>query len=153
MIQFGLEDPCGDYLVKKDVLFAFVKSLNQEENIMNNDSIMASIVMEYIKEFNNLHEMRGLQPPVDLNSKHTQAASLIANLCREEDVARCHAPLSHQITAKLIEKGNDVNSLSKQALIKDILSTFPVSLSHGPARSSNMQPPNQISIPIPAARR
>ena len=114
-------------------------------------TLMTSIVMEYIKEFNNLHEMRGLQPPVALNSKHDQAASLIANLCKEEDVAKCHALLSPQITAKLMKKGNDVNSLSKEALIKDIVN---ISCLIGPrACKINVRPPSQISIPIPVARR
>ena len=57
MNQFGLKDPCRDYIVKNDALLVFLKSLILGENIRNKDSIRANNIAEYTKESNCLHKM------------------------------------------------------------------------------------------------
>jgi hypothetical protein len=64
--------------------------------------------------------MKVLQPSLDINSKHDQAAPLTMNLCKQEDLTRHGAPLSPQIAAALIKKGDEADPISREALIKDI---------------------------------
>lgn len=91
-----------------------------ETSIMNKYFIRASTVVKNVKELNNFHEVGGIHHLVDINSKHNQAASLIRNLQREEDVSRQHIPWFPPIMAWFIKKGNHVNSQSKRGLIKNI---------------------------------
>ena len=65
--------------------------------------------------------MKGLQPSLDIYSKHNQAGPLTTNLCKQEDLTRHGAPLSPQIAAALIKKGDEADPISKEALIKDIV--------------------------------
>jgi hypothetical protein len=41
----GLEDPCRDYMAKKDALLVFFKSLILDENIRNINSIRAGTIV------------------------------------------------------------------------------------------------------------
>lgn len=121
MNQFDIKGSCDKYVVKKDALLVFVNILFLGVSIRNKDSIRARNVVEYLKETNILHEMRGVQPPLEFTYKHDEAAPLITNLSKAEDIARCHITLLCQIVSELIKRGDVVKSQSNEAFFKDFV--------------------------------
>lgn len=119
MNMYGFVDCCGNYILKKEALAIFVKSLMLGENIRNKETMRANTIQGYVKEINELHSLRGLPAPI-CKTKADPVWRLISNLQKEEDIARRREPVTKQMAAKLIKNGRGENFLSKEALIADI---------------------------------
>lgn len=120
MRAYGLKDPCGNYKIKRDALEVFVKSIINGENIRNKNVMRASTVKEYAIEINELHALRNLPEPIDFKNKSDTVVKLISNLQKEEDVAKQRKPLSNQVAAEMLRRGQQADPLSLQALMADI---------------------------------
>ena len=67
-----------------------------------------------------LHELRGLPPPIAMDNSNNNVHRLIANLEKEEDVAKCRNPITKQMVIDMIQEGCKTKITSKEALVTDI---------------------------------
>ena len=121
MRGYGLIDPCGNYNIKTQILAVFIKSIINGESIKNKNNIRAATVKEYANEINALHILRNLEPPIVFADKTNQLATLISNLEREEDIAKQRKPITKQMAAEMIKRGQNAPFTSKESLLRNTI--------------------------------
>jgi hypothetical protein len=65
-----LNDSCGSYRIKIEVLGVYAKSLMCGENIQNKELLRSATVKEYMEEINTLHILRESEPPLQIGDKN-----------------------------------------------------------------------------------
>jgi hypothetical protein len=115
------KDPCNHSIEEHMALVTcFIESVIQGVSIKNKDSIRSATVKGYADQINELHKLRGFQPPI-FNHRDNAPFILYKALKEEEHIAKQRKPLTEEMVSEIIRLGDNASPESKEACIRDIV--------------------------------
>jgi len=115
-----MKDVCGDQLGWMRIIACYGKDLMLGTNWNNKNELRSKTVRGYFNAVNNLFLLRDFHPPVNFDDKQNMAAVIVHNLEREEDIATQRKPITMEMFAEIIKRGNASSASQETRLLASI---------------------------------
>jgi len=115
-----MTDVCGNQLGWMRIIACYGKDLMLGTNWNNKNELRSKTVRGYFNAVNNLFLLRDFSPPVNFDDKQNMAAVIVHNLEREEDIATQRKPITMEMFAEIIKRGNASSASQETKLLASI---------------------------------
>jgi len=115
-----MKDVCGNQPGWTRIIACYGKDLMLDTNWNNKNELRSQTVRGYFNAVNNIFLLRDFHAPVNFDDKQNMTSEIVQNSERKEDIATQCKPITMEMFAEIIKRGNASNASQETKLLASV---------------------------------